>query len=102
MPIAASNSPTIPRLPATPAAMRCGTRPIAVVQRGDRHPQVGLQKRRALEAGRGDADDGEAMAVERDGLADERRIATESALPQLVAHDRDGLARRQAVAEVVR
>ncbi len=46
----------------------------------------------ALEAGWGDADDGERIGVEGDGAADDLGVAGEGGGPEGVAHDRDGVA----------
>ena len=64
---------------------RCSGLRNGVIQR----PQVTLVKN--LEAGRRHADHGERLAIQRDGLADNRRVRTESRVPQALAdHDNVG------------
>ena len=73
---------------------RCSGLRRGVIQR----PQVALVEN--LEAGRRHADHGERLAVQRDGLADDRRVAAEARMPQALAdHDDVGARARIVVAE---
>ncbi len=56
----------------------------------ERHPELrGEQEIDAAESGRSNAHDGEGMSGEREGLADDRRVGSETTLPQAVAEDYD-------------
>ena len=72
-------------------SMKCAPRLCCVDVPRDAVPHVGVV--RILEPRRHHADDGEERTVERDRLADDRRIAAEPLAPQPVADDRDRLAR---------
>ncbi|MCX6952010.1 MAG: hypothetical protein NTV51_07570 [Verrucomicrobia bacterium] len=68
-----------------------------LVGEGDRDVGDFADLHRAVERGRGDADQDGGDAVDRDGFSDGGRVATETALPVAVRNHGDGLGRRKVV-----
>src|SRR5262249_18559866 len=61
---------------------------LGAAPQAEQRPEIGAEQ--DLEVGGDDADDGEGVAVERDGAADEGGVAAEAGAPEALAQHNDG------------